>query len=99
MEGSGTVGIMKARQARRVREGHGRVWKVPYWIDQVRQARSDAAMNAMLRKDKAGEERLGEVGCGLQRQDAAGGERCDQERKGRAELGQAWQVWRGRWAW
>ena len=49
MEGSGTVGIMKARQAR-----------------------SDAATNAMLRKDKAGEERLGEVGCGLQRQDAAG---------------------------
>ena len=29
-----------ARQARRVRAGHGRVWKVPYWIDQVRQARS-----------------------------------------------------------
>ena len=29
-------------------------------------------MNAMLRKDKAGEERLGEIGCGLQRQDAAG---------------------------
>ena len=51
------------------------------------------------RSGKAGEERLGEVGCGLQRQDAAGGERCDQERKGRAELGQAWQVWRGRWAW
>ena len=33
------------------------------------------------RSGKAGEERLGEVGCGLQRQDAAGGERCDQERR------------------
>jgi len=98
-EAKGNAGRVEVRQARRVRAGYGRVWKVPYWIDQVRQARSDAAMNAMLRKDKAGEERLGEVGCGLQRQDAAGGERCDQERKGRAELGQAWQVWRGRWAW
>ena len=39
-EAKGNAGRVEVRQARRVREGHGRVWKVPYWIDQVRQARS-----------------------------------------------------------
>ena len=56
-EAKGSAGRVEVRQARRVRAGYGRVWKVPYWIDQVRQARSDAATNEMLRKDKAGGER------------------------------------------
>ena len=58
------VNAGEVRQGSEAKGNEGRV--------EVRQARSDAAMNAMLRKDKAGEERLGEVGCGLQRQDAAG---------------------------
>ena len=56
-EAKGSAGRVEVRQARRERAGYGRVWKVPYWIDQVRQARSDAATNEMLRKDKAGGER------------------------------------------
>lgn len=39
-EAKGNAGRVEVRQARRVRAGYGRVWKVPYWIDQVRQARS-----------------------------------------------------------
>ena len=36
------AGKVEVRQARRERAGYGRVWKVPYWIDQVRQAAKGA---------------------------------------------------------